>query len=65
MGTAPGKILMSIQYDVFIAIFFAEEFVPISIVELESVMENELEPRLLLFHHLLHISIKLGQDCHV
>ena len=58
--STPGEVLMGVHDNVLV-VTVLEEIVPEICVEVESVMEDKLQVRLLLLHHRLHISVELLQ----
>ena len=56
----PGEVSMGI-HDNILMIIVQEEIVPQIAIKVESVVEDELETRLLFLHHLSHISVEALQ----
>ena len=54
----PGEVLMSVHNNV-LHVIVIEKIVPGACVRVESVMEDELEARLLISHHVSHIFVEL------
>lgn len=60
MRWVPSEVLVGVQDHILIVII-VKQVVPGFGAEMESVMEDKLEARLLLFHHCAHIFVKLLQ----
>jgi len=64
VSSTPSKVLMGV-HDNVLMIIIIKEIVPEISIKVESVMEDELQARLLLLHHDLDISVEILEEINV